>query len=65
MHIAEIIILIIGAVFFTVSFFIPDKGSAKLSEEEERKAIKELLDKEVENAKYQLEEAAAVAVKAE
>ena len=60
MHLAEIIVLIAGAVLFTVSFFMPDKGgsSARLDEEEEKKAIKELLDEEIGNAKYQIEEAA-------
>lgn len=59
MHLAEIIVLIAGAVLFTVSFFMPDKGegSARLDEEEEKKAIRELLEKEVDNAKYQIEEA--------
>jgi len=58
MHIAEIIILIVGAVLFTVSFFMSDKGGSKLDEEEERKQIRELLEKEVGTAKFQIEEAA-------
>ena len=59
MHLAEIITLILGAVLFTVSFFMPDKGGkASLSEEEERKIIRELLDKEIDGAKFKIEEAA-------
>ncbi len=60
MHFAEIFILIIGALLFTVSFFIPDKGtgSVGLDEEEERKIIRDLLDKEIDEAKDKIEEAA-------
>lgn len=60
MHAAEIIVLIAGAILFTVSFFMSDKGSSAsgLDEEEERKLIRELLDKEVEGAKFKLDEAA-------
>ena len=60
MHAAEIIVLIAGAILFTVSFFMSDKGGSAsgLDEEEERKLIRELLDKEVEGAKFKLDEAA-------
>lgn len=59
MHFAEIVTLIAGAILFTVSFFMPDKGGkASLSEEEERKIIRELLDKEIDGAKFKIEEAA-------
>ena len=57
MHIAEIIILIAGAVLFTVSFIMPDKGDNELDKEEERKLIRELLDEEVGNARNQIEDA--------
>ena len=64
MHAAEIIVLIAGAILFTVSFFMSDrsKGTAVLDEEEERKLIKELLDKEVEGARFRIDEAAQEAV---
>ena len=64
MHAAEIIVLIAGAILFTVSFFMSDrsKGIAVLDEEEERKLIKELLDKEVEGARFRIDEAAQEAV---
>ena len=60
MHLAEIVILLVGAVLFTVSFFIPDKGgyAEGLDEEEERKIIKDLLDKEIDEAKARIDEAA-------
>lgn len=60
MHLAEIVILLVGAVLFTVSFFIPDKGGNfdGLDEEEERKIIKDLLDKEIDEAKARIDEAA-------
>ena len=58
MHLAEIITLIAGAILFTISFFMPDKGGkASLDEEHERKIIKELLDKEIDDAKFKIEEA--------
>lgn len=52
--------LIAGAVLFTVSFFIPDrgKGTVSLDEEEEKKIIRELLEKEVDRYKDELEETA-------
>jgi len=64
MHAAEIIVLIAGAILFTVSFFMSDrsKGTAVLDEEEERKLIRELLDKEVEGARFRIDEAAQEAV---
>lgn len=59
MHLAEIIVLIAGAVLFTVSFFMPDKNSgATVDKEESKELIKELLDKEMSNARFQIEEAA-------
>ena len=59
MGIAEIIILLAGAILFTVSFIIPDKnsGGEKLDEEEEKKIIREMLDEEMEKFRFQMEEA--------
>ena len=64
MHAAEIIVLIAGAILFTVSFFMSDRGNGAsgLDEEQERKLIKELLDKEVEGARFRIDEAAMEAV---
>ena len=64
MHAAEIIVLIAGAILFTVSFFMSDKGGngAGLDEEEERKLIRELLDKEVDGARFRIDEAAEEAI---
>lgn len=56
MRVAELIMLIAGAVLFTVSFFMPDKKSAGLDKEEEKKQIKKLLDEEAGDAKYKIEE---------
>jgi len=60
MNLAEIVMLIVGAVLFTVSFFIPDrgKGTVSLDEEEEKKIIRELLEREVDRYKDELEETA-------
>lgn len=60
MHLAEIIILIVGAVLFTVSFFMPDKGgsSSKLDKEEEKKQINRLLEDESEDAIQRINDAA-------
>jgi len=65
MHAAEIIVLIAGAILFTVSFFMSDKGGSSgsgIDEEEGRKLIKELLDKEIDGAKFKIDEAAEEAV---
>ena len=56
MRVAELIMLIAGAVLFTVSFFMPDKKSAGLDKEEEKKQIKKLLDDETGDARYKIEE---------
>lgn len=59
MGIAEVIILITGAILFTASFFIKDKsnGNASFDEEEEKKIIREMLDEEMGKFRYQMEEA--------
>ena len=61
MTIAEIIILVVGALLFTVSFFIPDKGgetTGGISRATEEKVVKEMVEKEVAKFRYNLEEAA-------
>lgn len=59
MRIAELIILIVGAVAFTVSFFLSDKESSqKLDKEEEKKKINELLSQESDGAIRMINEAA-------
>ncbi len=61
MTIAEIIILVVGALLFTVSFFIPDKGgetTGVISRATEEKVVKEMVEKEVAKFRYNLEEAA-------
>lgn len=56
MGVAEIVLLIVGLVFFVVSFFLPD---GKIEEEnvfEDEKRIKELVEKEVSSAKERIED---------
>ena len=65
MHVAEIIVLIAGAILFTVSFFMSDRsgdGGSGFDEEEGRKMIKELLDQEVDSARSRIDDAAQEAV---
>ncbi|MBP9996755.1 MAG: hypothetical protein KBT19_05695 [Lachnospiraceae bacterium] len=61
MTVAEIIILIVGAIVFTASFFIPDKGdnagSGTVSGGMEERAVKELVEKEIDKYRISLEEA--------
>lgn len=60
---AEIIILIVGAILFTASFFIPDRGgddsegALPVSKAMEEKVVKELVEKEIEKYRITLEEA--------
>lgn len=57
MEILQVIILIIGAIVFTVSFFIPDKQvSSKEIREKEEKAIKEIIEKELSGIRLRIEE---------
>lgn len=57
MEILQVIILIIGAIVFTVSFFIPDKQvSSKEIREKEEKAIKEIIEKELSGIRQRIDE---------
>lgn len=57
MEILQIVILIIGAIIFTISFFIPDKQvSSKEIREKEEKAIKEIIDKELSGIRQRIDE---------
>lgn len=61
MTVAEIIILIIGAILFTVSFFIPDKdngkGVALVDEESARRAVENAVSEEMKRIKETIDEA--------
>lgn len=60
MTIAEIIILIIGAILFTVSFIIPERNSIAdngVSPEEVKKAVKNAIDEEVNRVKLSIDDA--------
>ncbi|MGN0156433.1 MAG: DUF6115 domain-containing protein [Lachnospiraceae bacterium] len=55
----QIIILIVGAVLFTVSFLIPErKSDNRENAKKEEKFIKEALEREMASFRYQLEDAA-------
>lgn len=57
MEILQVVILIIGAIIFTISFFIPDKQvSSKEIREKEEKAIKEIIDKELSGIRQRIDE---------
>jgi uncharacterized protein YicC (UPF0701 family) len=57
MEILQVIILIIGAIIFTISFFIPDKQvSSKEIREKEAKAIKEIIEKELSGIRQRIDE---------
>lgn len=59
MGIAEVIILIVGAILFTISFFIPERTvNTKENKEREEEIVKEALAAEMAKYKYQMEEAA-------
>ena len=59
MHVAEVIMLIVGAILFTASFVIPEKKNKKstVNKEETRRLIRELMDEEVGKVKFEIEEA--------
>lgn len=61
MTVAEVIILIIGAILFTLSFFIPDRGSNvelnEASEEAARNAVRDAVDEEIKRVKISIDEA--------
>lgn len=53
MGITEIVLLVIGGLFFVISFFLPEgKKEEKITQEE----IKALVDKEIENAKGKIDD---------
>ncbi len=65
MTVAEIIILIAGAILVTVSFFIPDRGNDLLDGSDimvDDETIKAVVDEEVRKAKENIEEAAKLSV---
>ena len=58
MEILEIVILILGAILFTVSFFIPDKQvNTKEIREKEERIFKELMEREIPDIRRKIEEA--------
>lgn len=58
MEILEIVILILGAILFTVSFFIPDKQvNTKEIKEKEERIFKELMEREIPDIRRKIEEA--------
>lgn len=59
MEVLQIVILILGALLFTVSFFIPDKqANPKEIRDKEERIFKELVEKEIPNIRKKIEEAA-------
>lgn len=57
MDILQIVILFIGAILFTVSFFIPDKQvSAKEIREREEKAVKDIIDEQLSQIQQKIDE---------
>lgn len=62
MTVAEIVILIIGAILFTISFFIPDRdkgyeGDGGFSKDVAEKAAKDAVQAEIKKVKLTIEEA--------
>ena len=56
MNVTGIIILIVGAVLFTVSFFVPDgKNNTKKSKELEEKLVHEAVEHEITKYKYKMD----------
>lgn len=57
MEVLQIVILIVGALIFTVSFFIPDKQvSSKEIREKEEKVIKDIINKELSGIRQKIDE---------
>ena len=57
MEVLQVIILLLGAIIFTVSFFIPDKQvSSKEIREKEENAIKEIIEKELSGIRQRIDE---------
>lgn len=58
MEILQIVILVFGALLFTVSFFIPDKQvNTKEIRDKEERIFKELVEKEIPDIRKKIEEA--------
>lgn len=59
MEILQVVILILGALIFTVSFFIPDKQvNTKEIREKEERIFRELMEKEIPDIRKKIDEAA-------
>lgn len=59
MEVLQIVVLFVGAILFTVSFFIPDKQvSTKEIREKEEKIIKDIIDKELAGVRRRVDEIA-------
>jgi len=59
MEILQIVVLFVGAILFTVSFFIPDKQvSTKEIREKEEKIIKDIIDRELAGVRHKVDEIA-------
>lgn len=57
MEILQIVVLFVGAILFTVSFFIPDKQvSSKEIREKEERIIKDIIDKELSDVRRKVDE---------
>ena len=58
MEILQIIILILGALIFTISFFIPDKQvNTKEIRDKEERIFRELVEKEIPDIRKKIDEA--------
>ncbi len=58
MEILQIVVLILGALLFTVSFFIPDKQvNTKEMKEKEERIFKELVEREIPDIRRKIDEA--------
>ena len=59
MEILQIVVLFVGAILFTVSFFIPDKQvSTKEIREKEERIIRDIIDKELAGVRRKVDEIA-------
>lgn len=57
MEILQIVVLILGAILFTVSFFIPDKKlNTKEIKEKEERIFKELMEREIPDIRKKIDE---------
>ena len=63
MEILQIVVLFVGAILFTVSFFIPDRQvSTKEIREKEEKIIKDIIDKELAGVRRKVDEIAGESI---